>query len=506
MKTAYAYARFSSDNQREESIEAQFYEIKKYAKEEGILIQKYFADEGISGRTTNRPQFLEMLEEVYKGKKIDYIIVHKVDRFSRDKYQSAIIKERLSRRGVKVLYAAQKLSDTPEGDLMESILEGFAQYYSKNLSAETRKGQYTNARKGLFNGGRPPLGYYIDDDQRYRVDEYEAVIVKFIFDSYLQGISQSDIARACNKRGYKTKFGKGFSQYSIKGILTNKKYAGIYEHGRREIRFNSKGNKNLEVMRPDNEVYVNYDAIPAIVDKEVFDQVQKKIKDRANQRAPRQHHDYPLRGIIYCECGKKMYGYTDTRYSSNSVYRCKWCANRIKKEKLENYIMTVVRRYILDNSDLLEQKIKKEVDKILSAKNTDRNTLRKRLNEIDKEENNCIEFITELGANDKIKNKLEELAKERTEITKLLEAAPSKKDLSKEIRLWIAKIKNNDLSLSKKDLIRLMVSKIVVSKEDVQIFFNFTARPSEVHAPASTLEWRDVAFVTTKTAIYNFGA
>ncbi len=96
MKTAFAYARFSSDNQREESIEAQFYEINKFAQEEGILIEKYFSDEAISGRTVVRPQFQEMLSEIYDGKKIDYIIVHKVDRFSRDKYQSAIIKEKLT--------------------------------------------------------------------------------------------------------------------------------------------------------------------------------------------------------------------------------------------------------------------------------------------------------------------------------------------------------------------------------------------------------------------------
>nr|WLJ26245.1 MAG: integrase [Firmicutes phage HS16] len=161
MKTAYAYARFSSDNQREESIEAQFFEIKKYAESEGILIKKYYSDEAISGLTSNRPQFKEMINNIMNNGKVDYVIVYKVDRFSRNKYQSAIYKEKLSRRGVKVLYAAQRLSDTPEGGLMEGILESFAQYYSDNLSTDTRRGQYNNARNGLFNGGRPrPRGDY----------------------------------------------------------------------------------------------------------------------------------------------------------------------------------------------------------------------------------------------------------------------------------------------------------------------------------------------------------
>ena len=123
MKTAVAYTRYSSDNQREESIEAQLYDIKKYAQSEGIAIMDYYSDEATSGLSTNRPGFKQMIDDVITKGGIDYVIVHKVDRFSRDKYQSAIYKEKLSRRGIKVLYAAQKLADTPEGGLMESILE-----------------------------------------------------------------------------------------------------------------------------------------------------------------------------------------------------------------------------------------------------------------------------------------------------------------------------------------------------------------------------------------------
>ena len=500
MKTAYAYARFSSDNQREESIEAQFYEIKKYAESEGILIKRYYSDEAISGLTSNRPQFKEMIKDIMNNGNVDYALVYKVDRFSRNKYQSAIYKEKLSRRGVKVLYAAQRLSDTPEGGLMEGILESFAQYYSDNLSTDTRRGQYNNARNGLFNGGIPPLGYSIDDEKRYKIDPYEATIVKSIFDMYLDGMSQSEIARELNKKGYKTSRKRNFAQTSISGILTNKKYIGIYEHGRIQLKYNTSGKKTLEVMRPDDQVVVNYDAIPPIIDKEVFEKVQKMIQDRANQKAVKQRHDYPLRGLIYCECGQKMYGYTDTRYPSNSRYRCKKCNNAIKKEALEKYIMSVARNYIIDNSEVLIDRIEKEAKKALESKNTDKITLKKRLDEIDKEENNCVEYVMEFGANEKIKSKIDELNKERNEINNLLAVTLSPINIKKEIRIWINNIKNNNLELNKKEFIQLLVRKVVVSREEVQIFFNIFARPSNTNAPAYTMERRDFNTIFLKTA------
>ena len=135
---------------------------------------------------------------------------------------------------------------------------------------------------------------------------------------------------------------------------------------------------------------------------EDLEEVRLWIKDRANQKAVRQRHDYPLRGLIYCECGQKMYGYTDTRYPSNSRYRCKKCNNAIKKEALEKYIMSVARNYILDNADVLVDKIEQETKKALESLDTDKNALKKRLDEIDKEENNCVEYVMSFGANEKI--------------------------------------------------------------------------------------------------------
>lgn len=475
MKTAVAYARFSSDNQREESIEAQFYEIKKYAQDEGIAIMAYYSDEATSGLSAARPEFNRMINDLEKGG-IDYVIVHKVDRFSRDKYQSAIYKEKLARRGVRVLYAAQRLSDTPEGGLMESILEGFAQYYSDNLSQETKKGLYTNARKALYNGGVVPLGFSIDENKNYQIVPQEAACVRLIFELYLQGYSQQKVADAINAQGYKTRYKRNFTERSISGILSNPKYMGVYEYGRLEYKYNHTGKRTLAHRREDSDVVRIEDAFPAIVPPALFEEVQEMIRTRRNQRHPRQKVDYPLKGLIFTADGQPMSGATSGKYS---YYRHIKSGLRIRREPLENYIITVGRSYILDNADDLMDKIETEVIKILDTKDTDRKAQKKRLDQIDREEANCIDFITQMGANEKIKEKLDSLAKEREAINRALAIKLDPTDIKKELRTWIDKIRSEepDTVLSKKDLIKLLVRRVEVSDTEVVIYFNFPGGP-----------------------------
>ena len=507
MKTAVAYTRYSSDNQREESIEAQLYDIKKYAQSEGIAIMDYYSDEATSGLSTNRPGFKQMIEDVITKGGIDYVIVHKVDRFSRDKYQSAIYKEKLSRRGVKVLYAAQKLADTPEGGLMESILEGFSQYYSDNLSQETRKGLYTNARKALYNGGVIPFGFAIDEDKHYIINPREAAGVRLIFELYLQGYRKPKIADVLNNHGYKTRYDRPFTEHSITGILRNCKYAGVYEYGRLHYKYNDSGKRTLAIERPDEEVVRIEDALPAIITRSMFEEVQEMIRSRRIQHSPRQKIDYPLKGLIFTADGKPMSGSTSGGYS---YYRHIKTGLRIKREPLENYILTVAREYILCNADALMDKIEAEIVKILDTKDTDRKALNRRLDQIDREESNCIDFITQMGANAKIKDKLDQLAKEREAIQEALAIKVDPADIKKELRAWIEKIRNeeSDTVLSKSDLIKLLVRRVEVSETEVKIYFNFPAdfcRPG-LTAPACTLgrQIADLLSLTVERSAMDF--
>ena len=157
LKRVALYARFSSDNQRAESIDAQIRAMKKYCQENHYLIVETYVDEAKSATSDKRPAFQQMIKDSDK-KLFDVLLVHKLDRFSRNRYDSAMYKNRLKRNGVTVFSVLEKLNDSPESVIMESLLEGMSEYYSKNLSREVMQGLNENALKCKHTGGKPPLG------------------------------------------------------------------------------------------------------------------------------------------------------------------------------------------------------------------------------------------------------------------------------------------------------------------------------------------------------------
>ncbi len=183
MKAA-VYTRYSSSNQREESIEAQIMAANNYCEKKGYTIVQIYKDEALSARTDQRPAFQKMILDATFGL-FERLIVHKIDRFARNRIDAAIYKRKLKLAGVKIEYVDQHFDDGPKSIILESLLEGMAEYYSANLSRETMKGLRLNALKGLHNGGLPPFGFDIIDS-RYVINEFEAAGVKMIFDLYLQ--------------------------------------------------------------------------------------------------------------------------------------------------------------------------------------------------------------------------------------------------------------------------------------------------------------------------------
>ena len=133
LKTAVIYARYSSENQNEQSIDGQLRVCQEYAKVNNIIILDTYIDRAMTGTNDNRPAFQQMIADS-KHKKWDYVLVYKLDRFSRNKYESAIHKHTLKENGVKVKSATEMIPDSPEGILIEAIHEGYAEYYSADVS------------------------------------------------------------------------------------------------------------------------------------------------------------------------------------------------------------------------------------------------------------------------------------------------------------------------------------------------------------------------------------
>lgn len=262
MKTAVIYARYSSDRQTEQSIEGQVRVCMEYAERNNIVIVGTYIDRAMTGTNDNREQFQKMLKDSDK-KSFGYVLVYKLDRFSRNKYEMAIPRKHLKDNGVKILSAMENIPDSPEGILLESLLEGMNQYYSEELSQKTKRGLRETRIKGNFIGGPVNYGYSVkhatdsngnSSGSKLVVNENEAQILRQIFSDYANGRRLLDIIRELNDKGIKNR-GKPFKENAVYVMLQQEKYTGAYRiHG---------------------ETYDNI--YPPIIPAEIFQVVKKRI-------------------------------------------------------------------------------------------------------------------------------------------------------------------------------------------------------------------------------------
>ena len=145
-KKAIIYARYSSHNQSEQSIEGQIRVCSEYALKNNLEVTDHYIDRAISGKTDQRPAFKQMLKDSKEGL-FEAVIVYKTDRFARDKYDSAVYKHELRKAGIEIHYAAENIPQGAEGVILESVLEGLAEYYSLELSQKIKRGMYESAMK-----------------------------------------------------------------------------------------------------------------------------------------------------------------------------------------------------------------------------------------------------------------------------------------------------------------------------------------------------------------------
>ena len=163
------YARYSSDRQTEQSIEGQLKECYEYARRNGYTVIGEYIDRAISGTTDHRPEFLRMIADGDK-KTFQAVLVYQLDRFARNRYDSATYKAKLKKNGIRVLSARENISDDASGVLMEAVLEGMAEYYSVELSQKIRRGMNINAEKCLSTGGNVALGFCVDNTKHLQLD------------------------------------------------------------------------------------------------------------------------------------------------------------------------------------------------------------------------------------------------------------------------------------------------------------------------------------------------
>lgn len=275
---AVIYARYSSHSQREESIEGQLKVCYEYAKRNNFNIIGEYIDRAQTGTNDNREQFQKMIADSSKHC-FQGVLCYQFDRFARNRYDSATYKAKLKKNGVRVFSARENISEDASGILMESVLEGMAEYYSVELSQKVKRGMGINAEKGLYNGGTIPIGLKVDKEKHFQIDEEAAPVVRKMFEMYNNGYTIVQIQQYLETKGL------NYSKCKVRTALGNKKYIGIYTHNEKEIP----------------------NVIPQIIDNELFEDVQKLlIKNKKSRSRLKTKTEYILTTKLFCGNCKDM--------------------------------------------------------------------------------------------------------------------------------------------------------------------------------------------------------
>jgi len=467
MKTAVIYARYSSDSQTEQSIEAQIRVCKEYAERNDIVIVDSYIDRAMTGTNDNRVAFQKMLKDS-GNHQFSIVLVYKLDRFSRNKYESVIHKKTLKDNGVKVMSAMENIQDSPEGVLMETMLEGFNQYFSEELTQKVNRGLKESWLKGNATGGGHVFGYDIIN-KKYVINEYEKEIILKVFEMYSNGYRARVIAETLNEENYHRIDGKKFTEKYVLYILHNSRYTGKVEH---------KG--------------VVYDNIfPIIVDEILWNKVDSINQE--NKLAPsrkKEIYDYILSGKLVCgKCNHKMFGESGTSRTKDIHYYYSCSAKRnkrevcdmksIQKQKLEDIVIHTIQS-MLDS----EEKIKFLATGIYNyhqkqaKENATLKVLEQQKKQAEKSSQNILKAIEQGIITDMTKTRLQEL---ETQIASLdIEIQKEKyKDYSlltlDMIESYLRKqvFENADDIKIRKLLINTFVREVRLYEDKVIILFNF---------------------------------
>ena len=461
---AVIYARYSSDNQREESIEGQIRECTAFAEKNGITILKHYIDRAFSAKTDNRPEIQHMIRD--SGKRLfDMVIVWKLDRFARNRYDSARYKTVLKKNGVKVISATETISNGAEGILLESMLEGMAEYFSADLAEKVTRGMTENALKCKHNGGIPAFGYRVDQDKHYQPDPLTAPFVLEIFKQYDEGHTMAEILRWLDDRGVKNCRGKALTYNSLHGILHNRKYIGEFQFG--------------DVIVPDG--------IPAIVPNELFDRVQEKLAK--NKKSPARHkaeEEYLLTTKLFCGyCGAYMYGESGTSHTgaAHHYYKCVSVKKHLgnchkktaRKDEIEEFVLRKIMEMVMDDK-VMEAIVAMLMD-LQDQENIALPLYEKQLKEAETAIQNLLNAIQMGILTPSTKARLEELEQTKEDLeTKITCEKMAKPPITEEqMTFWLHRFRKLDVKKPEhqKMLIDTFVNAIYLYDDKILLTFNF---------------------------------
>ncbi|MCP1103557.1 site-specific DNA recombinase [Aequitasia blattaphilus] len=463
------YARYSAGpGQTDQSIDGQLRDCMEYAKQNNITIIDNYIDRHISGTDfENRLEFNRLIKDAARNQ-FSYVIVWKIDRFGRNREEIAINKVKLRKLGVQLLYAKEHIPDGPEGIIMESLLEGMAEYYSAELAQKVKRGMRESVLKGHIVSGNPCFGYNLVN-KKYEYNPETAKIVVEIFERYASGETAREIRDSLNERRILNAMGKPFNTHAVYYILRNEKYIGIYRYG--DI--------------------IQTDVIPRIVPQELWDRVHGILKTNSRNRSKKRCTaivEFLLTGKLFCgQCKSSVIGESGTgRSNTYYYYKCAAKKNRRTKCSSKNYRKEVLERTVVRTTieDVLtDDLIEHLIIKIMELQKSDEHSafllsLKKQLKTVQNSIDNLIHAV-EMGIiTDSTKDRLVALEKEKEELNIDISMAKIKKaDITEnEIRYWLFSFRAGDIDDTAFSirLINTFVNRVYLYDNYLIIVYNFT--------------------------------
>ncbi len=508
------YARYSAGpRQTDQSIEGQLRVCTDFCKQRGLTVIDTYCDRHISGRTDERPEFQRLIADA-KRKKFEAVVVYKTDRFARNKYDSAVYKRELKRNGVQIFYAAEAIPDGPEGIILESLMEGLAEYYSAELAQKIKRGMHESALKCQSTGSGRPLGYRVDEQKRFQIDPESAQTVQTIFEQYIKGESNAAICELLNSRGLRTAQGKPFNKNSINRIIKNRKYIGEYRY---------------------HDIVIE-GGMPAIISKDTFNLAQAEMERRRTRKAPKSPKaEYLLAGRLFCgHCKGPMQGVSGTGKSGNKWYYY-YCGNtrgknktcdkkQVSRDRLERAVVDFTVRYILQ-----EEVLEELARKVHAAQERQNDTAseiafyEKKLADNKKSIANVLRAIESGAATQTLPARLQELENEQAVILGELSFLKGKRLAFTEDQILFALMKHLEPypGESEQDyrrrIISNFVSEVYLYDDRLLIYFNISSEDGKLKSAdlsnieggefdeglvSSTIMWRQKRCLLRKARIY----
>jgi len=475
---AVIYARYSSHGQQEQSIDGQLRDCYAFAEREGLRVVGEYIDRAISAKTDDRPDFRRMINDAAK-KQFQYVIVWKLDRFARNRFDSAIHKATLKKHGVKVLSAMENIADNPEGLLLEGILESMAEHYSNSLSTNVKRGQRESVLKGSHIGGIPPFGFKsvrVDGKLRLVADENNAPIIQYVFAEYAKGTPKKKIMEDLTAKGVLNYNGKPLTLSCLQHALHNTKYIGKYMYGGEEVP----------------------GACDAIVSEDIFNAVQARLESvRHAPAAQKARQEYLLQGKAFCgHCGARLVGDAGTG-KSGKVHYYYACGKRKKyhtcdklnekKDFLEWYVVEQAVEVVLTRSNIedIAAGVVASYDNEFNDKRI--KELERQVRKLDAESNAAVDasLTAPPKARQKYFDKIEVLENQKADIELnlvTLRIANGHRLNKEEIAAWLKSFCTGDLldEAYQRRIINLLINSVYIYDDKVVMYFNLKGSEKQI--------------------------